>query len=91
MAEEGRFFPETRSLSLSELFEDGVCVGVLPGDMMEKTLDNRSFTPFRRRLNTQAGVTPVGGDDLPAEGVRESIRPDDCEEVSSAGHSIRAS
>lgn len=91
MAEEGRFFPETRSLSLSELFEDDVCVGVLPGDTMEKTLENRSFAPFRRTLNTQAGVTSEGGEDSPVEGVGESIRPNDCEELSWAGHCIRAS
>lgn len=47
---ERRFFPKTRSFSLSELFEDGVCVGVLPGNRKKKMFENRSFIPLRGTL-----------------------------------------
>lgn len=83
LAEESALFPSTRSLSLSELFEDAVCEGVLPGNTQPS---NRSVTRFRRTaLINQLRLSS------PAEGVGESIRPEDCEDVSWAGHCVRAS
>lgn len=46
------FFPWPRSRSLSELLEDGVCVGVLPGNTQQS---NRSFT-HASRIHQERGV-----------------------------------
>lgn len=60
LAKERAFFPRPRSLSLSELFEDGVCVGVLPGDTQQS---NRSLTHFRRihQVHSMAEQLTCGG------------------------------
>lgn len=46
---------------------------------------------LQRNTVVQAGLPVCAWLHSPAEGVGESIRPDDCEEESWAGHIIRAS